>query len=106
MVYGLAAGIALLGLGILLLLVARLGKKTEVGQTSPHESKWDGGAVILIGPIPIVIGKNVRVAKELLLLALAVFVVMILLYVFARRSRWKGSRSSSLGFFLYWLGLS
>ncbi|HEV51260.1 MAG TPA: DUF131 domain-containing protein [Thermoprotei archaeon] len=84
MTYGLIAGIALLALGIVLLLVARLGKETKADQPSSRESKWDGGAVILIGPIPIVIGKNVRVAKELLLLALAVFIAMLLLYVFVR----------------------
>ena len=84
MIYGLVVGIALLALGIVLLLVGRLEEGTEADQSSSRESKWDGGAVILIGPIPIVIGKNVRVAKELLLLALVVFIVMLLLYVFVR----------------------
>ncbi|WP_449463466.1 DUF131 domain-containing protein [Tardisphaera miroshnichenkoae] len=84
MIYGLVAGIAFLALGIVLLLMAHIGEKTKANQSSSQESRWDGGAVILIGPIPIVIGKNVRVAKELLLLALVVFAIMLLLYVFAR----------------------
>lgn len=40
-----------------------------------------GGGVIVIGPIPIVIGTDQEVAKELMLLAIVLMVVSVLIFL-------------------------
>ncbi len=67
------AGIALLVTGILLALAGR-----EQGERA------SSGVILIVGPIPIIIGKNIRVVKELVLLAIALFLLAVILPLIVR----------------------
>lgn len=41
-----------------------------------NKEKVEGGALIMIGPIPIVLGSSVRVVKALIILGFAIFLIM------------------------------
>ncbi|MEM4233933.1 MAG: DUF131 domain-containing protein [Candidatus Methanomethylicaceae archaeon] len=41
-----------------------------------NKEKVEGGALIMIGPIPIVLGSSVRVVKALIILGVAIFLIM------------------------------
>ena len=41
----------------------------------------EGGAIIMIGPIPIVIASNPRIARTLLIIGAILFVIIILMMV-------------------------
>ncbi|MGC8601688.1 MAG: TIGR00304 family membrane protein [Thermoprotei archaeon] len=88
MIYGLVTGIIIIVLGLLLILLGRSSSRSKADNSTskevPRESNWDGGAVIMIGPIPIVIAKSAKVAKELLVLALILFLAMVLVYAYMR----------------------
>jgi|GEM_PF-3806191 len=68
------AGIALLVTGILLALAGR-----EQGERASSS-----GVILIVGPIPIIIGKNIRVVKELVLLAIALFLLAVILPLIVR----------------------
>ena len=68
------AGIMMVVIGILVLALSSTG-----------EGNVEGGAVVVIGPIPIVWGSNKTIAAGLLLLAAAVFAFMLILYIYASR---------------------
>ncbi|MCD6487721.1 MAG: DUF131 domain-containing protein [Desulfurococcales archaeon] len=57
-------GIVMMAIGIMLLL------------TSHKESRTEGGAVILIGPIPIILASNKKIA-----IILAIIAIVILIYL-------------------------
>ncbi|MCQ5362000.1 MAG: DUF131 domain-containing protein [Candidatus Methanomethylicia archaeon] len=44
-----------------------------------NKGKVEGGALIMIGPIPIVLGSSPRVVKALIILGVALFLIIILL---------------------------
>ena len=46
------------------------------------DRKVEGGAVILIGPIPIIIGSNVNITKSLVGLTIILMIIMILAFIF------------------------
>jgi uncharacterized protein (TIGR00304 family) len=50
------------------------------GGTVQHEKKF--GGVVMIGPIPIVFGSDKKIAKGMLLVGVALFVVMLLVFLF------------------------
>jgi uncharacterized protein (TIGR00304 family) len=54
-------------------------KETEHG-----EKKVEGGGVLIIGPLPIIIGTSERITKALIILALVllIFSLLVLLLVF------------------------
>ncbi|MEM2126133.1 MAG: DUF131 domain-containing protein [Candidatus Methanosuratincola sp.] len=41
-----------------------------------NKEKVEGGALIMIGPIPIVLGSSARVVKALIILGVAIFLIM------------------------------
>jgi uncharacterized membrane protein len=44
-----------------------------------NKGKVEGGALIMIGPLPIVLGSSPRVVKALIILGVALFLIIILL---------------------------
>ncbi|MCX8182068.1 MAG: DUF131 domain-containing protein [Candidatus Methanomethyliaceae archaeon] len=45
--------------------------------TLRKKEKVEGGALIMIGPIPIVIGSSARIVKVLIILGIALFLIML-----------------------------
>lgn len=86
---------ALLGLGIGLILVGAalfiasifLGLEKERDEEGEEEgrSRVEGGAVLFVGPIPIVFGSDKRVARDLLILGLVLFLFTVVFYLFVVR---------------------
>ena len=69
--------IALIFLGILLVIAGSMLivlRRTE-------RKHVEGGAFIMIGPIPIVIASSSRAAKVLIIAAVAVFIILLILLV-------------------------
>ena len=79
------AGFALVFLGVFLIVVGVLWSAFKGGR----EGSVEAGGVVFIGPIPIVFGSSERVAKYMLVLAFAVSLVLLLLYVLM----WRGAKS-------------
>ncbi|MBC7112790.1 MAG: DUF131 domain-containing protein [Candidatus Methanomethyliales bacterium] len=46
-----------------------------------NKEKVEGGALIMIGPIPIVIGSSPRIVKALIILGVALFLIILLAMV-------------------------
>jgi len=61
------------------------GQKSDGEEKGGHESgKTEGGVVILIGPLPIVIGSNPKVVKELVVIAVLLFLFALFIYFLLR----------------------
>ncbi len=82
------AGILLIFCGIvgfvaysLLLMARRTKASTQAGEASDNkdktESRVEGGAVIFIGPIPIVFGSNKKVAKWMIIAAALITLILV-----------------------------
>jgi uncharacterized protein (TIGR00304 family) len=78
-------GFLLIFLGSLVLLWPENSKERRSGQppSDAAESGGDGarisgGAVIMIGPIPLVIGSDLRVALSMMLIALVIMIIWAL----------------------------
>ena len=74
-------GVSLVLAGLALLVVGLLGAALAGGERNHRdtsESKVEGGAVVFIGPIPIVFGSNKRVAKWMIVLAVVVAALLLL----------------------------
>lgn len=76
-------GVFLVLAGAMLLVLRRRGKAgTEKGAEGEAERKRaEGGALIMIGPIPIVIASSSRAAKFLLVVGIVVAIIIIALLV-------------------------
>jgi uncharacterized membrane protein len=59
-------GIFLVTVGLMLLVLKNKGKV-------------EGGGLIMIGPIPIVIGTSVKIVKLLLILGVIIFLIMLVI---------------------------
>lgn len=46
-----------------------------------REGRVEGGAVLIVGPLPLVLGTSTRVAKALLLLTITLTLVVLLMFV-------------------------
>jgi uncharacterized protein (TIGR00304 family) len=69
-------------IGVLLIIVGfALIFLSTITKESREESKVEAGGVLVIGPVPIVIGTSQRIAKAVLILALALFIVAIVFFV-------------------------
>lgn len=66
-------------LGLIVYTVLRLarGVRGEQQKAAGDQSGVEGGGIILIGPIPIVFGSNRRIAKWMLLAALAITILLV-----------------------------
>jgi uncharacterized protein (TIGR00304 family) len=69
-------------IGVLLIIVGfALFFLATITRESREESRVEAGGVLVIGPVPIVIGTSQRIAKAVLILALALFIVAIVFFV-------------------------
>jgi len=66
------AGIVLLGLGLLLFLLSMMARLLTA------ETEVRRGAVLMIGPIPIVLADDPQTAKVLMVLALVLTIVSVI----------------------------
>jgi len=62
-------GVILLFVGMTLLALRNL----------KNLKKAEGGAIIMIGPIPVVIASNPRIARILIIVGIAIFVLFVIL---------------------------
>ncbi|MGC8936047.1 MAG: TIGR00304 family membrane protein [Candidatus Methanomethylicaceae archaeon] len=46
-----------------------------------NKGKVEGGALIMVGPFPIVLGSSVRIVKALIILGIALFFIIMLFTV-------------------------
>jgi len=68
-------GIVLAMVGTLLILLSALRTREGV------EGKTEGGAVVVIGPLPLVFGTSERIAKALMVLAIALFISVLAVFL-------------------------
>lgn len=68
-------GVLLIIVGFALIFLSTIAKESREG------SRVEAGGVLVIGPVPIVIGTSQRIAKAVLILALALFIVAIVFFV-------------------------
>lgn len=80
MIEWLAAGMALFLLGVFLMFLAILLEASKASREE-ERGKAEAGGVVIIGPVPIVFGTSQRVAKVVLILALALTILAVLLFL-------------------------
>lgn len=68
--------------GVLVMFISMLRERTE---GSGKRGDIEGGAVIIVGPLPVVIGTSQRVSKLLMVLAIALLLVSVLTYLILSR---------------------
>jgi uncharacterized protein (TIGR00304 family) len=73
----LAVGIALIVVGILVVVVAIIVASAR----GARGGKTRAAGVIMIGPIPIIFGTDKKAVKSVLVLALALTIVLLILFV-------------------------
>ncbi len=69
-------GTIILIIGFLLAIVALVLSTARTGNATSKS-----GAVLIIGPIPIILGSDLRVARQLLILAIVVVLTFVILYL-------------------------
>jgi uncharacterized protein (TIGR00304 family) len=72
-----AVGFVVMLVGVLLIMLSALreaGKRSEGGEV-------EAGGVLIVGPVPIVVGSSQRIAKILLVLAIALTLLVLLVYL-------------------------
>lgn len=62
--------------GFLLILLGTLK-----GVSKSEERKVEAGGVVIVGPIPIVFGTTTRITKILLILAIALTIIVLVVYL-------------------------
>ncbi|MCW4001174.1 MAG: DUF131 domain-containing protein [Candidatus Bathyarchaeota archaeon] len=72
-------GIALVVAGIIVIVVALA--KASMGGGKEGKSRVRGGGVVMIGPIPIIFGTDKNSVKEVVALALALTVVVLIVFL-------------------------
>ncbi|MEM1612366.1 MAG: DUF131 domain-containing protein [Desulfurococcaceae archaeon] len=68
--------------GMLLIVLSIIGRSEEIER---GEKRVEGGGVIIVGPLPIVIGTSQRAALALIILALVLFVVVVATFILLAR---------------------
>jgi uncharacterized protein (TIGR00304 family) len=68
-------GVVLAMVGTLLIFLSALKAREEV------KGRTEGGAVVVIGPLPLVFGTSERVAKALMVLAIALFAIVLAVFL-------------------------
>ncbi len=75
----LITGLALILIGAALLILPEKRTKGEVDSRGDEtSSRIKGGAVVMIGPIPLVVGSDSRTALLMMLIALAIMILWTL----------------------------
>ncbi|MEM0220126.1 MAG: DUF131 domain-containing protein [Thermoproteota archaeon] len=78
-------GFLMLVLGIFVLMLAILIDFLKVREKQGEDrTSVQGGAVVMIGPIPIILSTDPKSAKFLMLLAIVLMVVMFLFIIFLK----------------------
>lgn len=67
------SGLALIVVGVLLLFITFLRQSRNY--------KFEGGGVLIVGPIPIVFGTSQRVSAILVVLAIALMLVVLVTFI-------------------------
>ncbi|MGC9118876.1 MAG: TIGR00304 family membrane protein [Thermoproteus sp.] len=75
-----ALGMGLFLLGVFLMFLAFFLEATRRGEGDGGE-RAEAGGVVIIGPVPIVFGSSQRIAKAVLILAIALTVLVLALYL-------------------------
>ncbi len=78
----LTLGLLLVFLGMIVIV---MGTLLLVFKASKGEAHVEGGGIVFIGPIPIVWGTSKNITQAMLILALAVSILLLILYVFMGR---------------------
>ncbi len=74
----LITGLALILIGAALLILPEKRTKGEVDSRGDKSAKIKGGVVVMIGPIPLVVGSDSRTALLMMLIALAIMILWTL----------------------------
>ncbi|MGB9816098.1 MAG: TIGR00304 family membrane protein [Desulfurococcaceae archaeon] len=69
-------------LGIVLIMISMF---KEIENSQSEGKRVEGGGVIIIGPLPIVVGTSERVTRVLLIMAMLLFIVVVATYIFLLR---------------------
>lgn len=69
--------------GALLMILSALGGRAREG-----ERKVEGGAVVIVGPVPIVFGTSERITKALIILAIALLLVSAAVFLLLSGVLW------------------
>lgn len=69
-----AIAFILISIGMLLVIIGNL-------KSSEKSSRIEGGGVIVVGPIPIVIGTSERASKALMVLAIVLTLVALIVFL-------------------------
>lgn len=75
---------ALMLVGALLMILSVPPRGREAG-----EERVEGGAVIVVGPVPIVFGTSERIAKTVMLLAIALLVASVVAFLVLSGVAWR-----------------
>lgn len=82
----LAVAMVLMLAGFLIMLASVLwGEERRGGEGRRAE----GGAVVVVGPLPIVVGTSERVTRLLMVLAIALLVASVVAYLVTSRGAWR-----------------
>lgn len=68
--------------GLILMVLSALRERAESGE---ERGRVEGGAVVVVGPIPIVFGTSERVTKSLMVLAVVLLIVSVIAFVVLSR---------------------
>ncbi|MEM3407187.1 MAG: DUF131 domain-containing protein [Nitrososphaerota archaeon] len=83
MLYIFLIGFLMISIGILIIIFAIILGFLKM-KKEPEKEHFKGGAVIMIGPIPIVLSTDPKSAKILILLAIVLVFALIILTVFSK----------------------
>ena len=84
-----AIGLIMIAIGLIMLLMPEDKKdeqyKEDQQKENTERTQVKGGAIIMIGPIPIVIGSDRRTTVLLMLIALAIMILWIIWFFTSKR---------------------
>ncbi|MEM0001683.1 MAG: DUF131 domain-containing protein [Desulfurococcaceae archaeon] len=69
-------------LGILFMVLSMIKESEKIQR---EDRKTEGGGVIIIGPLPIVIGTSEKITRILIILALLLFIVTLTTFILFTR---------------------
>lgn len=68
--------------GVILMVLSSLRERAGGGE---ERGRVEGGAVIVVGPIPIVLGTSERITKSLMILAVVLLIVSVIAFIVLSR---------------------
>ncbi|MEM1931772.1 MAG: DUF131 domain-containing protein [Sulfolobales archaeon] len=76
-----ALAVTLILAGTIMMILSALGGEAE----GTEKKRVEGGAVVVVGPVPIVLGTSERITKFLMVLAIALLALSVLFYLVISR---------------------